>query len=267
MNTKLLAIFGVLLFTSIGCSSSEKLLSENFSNKIIIDGNQQDWNGKLKYLEDEKVALGFQNNNDYLYLCLVTSDKTTVMKIMSMGLTIWFKPVSDEQIIGLQYPQSMDKTGPRNLMGKNRNENGNSDFKMTINAMMENQGEFTLVDDEGKIIYASPIGSNSGYKLKVGGENRQFVYEAKVPIGNNNFAQVPINIFPDEKIIVEFETGEIDMEAIRKNMDAQSGMGQASGMRGSGRGSGGTMQGGRPMGQSRMGMERVNFNVELKLSK
>ncbi len=254
----------LVLILFFGCSSSELMLSGMKESKIIVDGNQNDWSGKLKYFEDERVAVGFQNDEENLYFCLVSSDKSNVMKILSLGLTVWFEPINGDQVLGLQYPKRMDKVSPKNLMGKNHNQAGNSDFEMTVTAMLQSQGEFAIVDEDEEIIYASPIGSNDGYIIKVGAENKQFVYEAKIPIGNNSQAQLPINIFPDEKFIIEFETGDVDMDEIRNN----GGMGQrGGGMQGGGQGMRGNMQGGGGRGNSRMGMERFKLNVEVKLAK
>lgn len=269
MNKMKFLVVGLSLLSLIGCSSTEMMLSNSTESKITVDGNQNDWNGKLKYFEDKRAAIGFQNDDDNLYFCLVSSDKSSVMKIMSMGLTVWFEPESGEQVLGLQYPKQMDKVGPQNLMGKNRNQNGSNDFETTINTMMQNQGEFLIVDEEEEIIYASPIGSNDGYEIKIGAVNQQFVYEAKIPIGNNNHAQIPINVFPDEKFTIEFETGEIDMEAMSKK-GGQGGMDQSGGggMQGGGQGLRGNMQsGGGRGGSSRMGMERFNLKVDVKLAK
>ena len=272
MNKKIILIIGLSLISFIGCSSSEMMISNSVEKEIVVDGNQEDWNGKLKYFEDERVAVGFQNDTDNIYFCLVSSDKSNAMKIMSLGLTVWFNPENGEQVIGLQYPKKMDRVAPQNLMGKNRNQNNNSDFEITINTMMQNQAVFDLVDEDGEIIYSVPLGGNDGFEIKVGAVNKQFVYEAKVPIGNNNQAQIPINIFPGENFTIEFETGEIDLDEMMKNGGIQQRMdqggGMSGGMQGGGRNSGG-MQGGRggQSGSSREGMERLSFDVEVKLSK
>jgi len=269
MNKRIVFIVGLSLISFIGCSSSELMLSSTTDSKIAVDGNHEDWNGKLKYYEDEKAAIGFQNDGENLYFCLVTSNKSNVMKIMSMGLTVWFEPENGDQTIGLQYPQKMANVAPQNLMGKNRSQNNNSDFEVTVNALMQNQGEFVLVDEDEEILYASPIGSSDGYEIKIGAVNQQFVYEAKIPIGNNSEAQMPINIFPNEKFTIEFKTGEIDMDAMRKSGGMQGGMGQGGGgLQGGGQGGRGNMQsGGGRGGSSRMGMERFRLDVEVKLSK
>jgi len=257
----------LIVITIVGCSSSEVLQSVATESKITIDGKHEDWDGKLKYYEDEEAALGFQNDEENLYFCLVTSNKSSVMKMMTLGLTIWFEPTNDEQIIGLQYPKKMDGNYLNDLKGKNRNKNNNSDFEMTVAAMMQHQGEFVLVDENYEILYASPIGSNDGYKIKVGAVNNQFVYEASIPIGNNSQAHMPINIFPKEKFTIEFETGEFDIEEMKKNGDMQAlGMGQGGRMQGGEQGGVGSMQSGGRGGSSRMGMERFRLDVVVKLA-
>ncbi len=263
MNKMKFFIVGLLFLSLIGCSSSEMMLSNSVESKIIVDGNQDDWKGRLKYFEDEQAAIGFQNDEDNLYFCLVTSNKSSVMKIMSMGLTVWFEPESGEEVLGLQYPKRMDKVATQNLMGKNRNQNGSSDFETSVNAMMQNQGEFIIIDEDEEIIYASPIGSNDGYEIKIGTVNQQFIYEAKIPIGNNGQAQMPMNIFPEEKFTIEFETGEINLEGRNSK-----GMQSTNMEQGGGQGLRGTMQGNRGRGgKSRMGLERFRLEVEVKLAK
>jgi hypothetical protein len=268
MNFKIIVVVLLSIIVFLGCSSSSKMVSNPKANNIVIDGKHDDWSGKLKYFEEKRAAVGFQNDNENLYFCLVTSDKANAMKIMALGLTVWFEQINDEQKIGLQYPKRIDKAVPKNIMGKNRSQNENTDFETSVKTMMQNQGEFSLVDEKSRIIYASPIGSNDGYEIKAGAVSQQFVYEAKIPIGNNNLAQMPINIFPDEKINIKFETGEIDLDEMKKNAGMQSDMDLTSERtRGAGQGGRqGGAHGGRPS-SSRMGLERFTLDVEVGLAK
>jgi len=266
---RLFIISTLFVISFLGCSSSELMLSNATTSKIVVDGNQHEWDGKLKYFKDAQAAIGFQNDEDNLYFCLITSNKSSVMKMMTLGLTVWFEPENGEQIIGLQYPKRMDRSDSESKMGKNRNHENSSDFEMTIDAMMQNQRDFFLIDEDEEILYASPIGSNDGFEIKVGVVNQQFIYEAKIPIGNNSQAQMPINVFPDEKITIRFETGGIDLEELTKNDGSQSSrVGQDNvGMYGGGQGGRGTMQSGSLGSVSRMGMERFRLDIELKLAK
>lgn len=267
MNIQIISIVILLIFGFIGCSSSELMISDSISD-ITIDGNQEDWSGKLKYFRDERIAIGFQNDDENLYICLVTSDRANAMKIMTLGLTVWFNPENGEQEIGVQYPKKMDDASSRRSMELNKNNQPHIDFKATVNTMMQYQGEYLLIDDNEEIFYAAPLGTNDGFEIKVGAMNEQFVYEAKVPIGNNSQAQIPINVFPNEKVAVRFETGEIDKNEMREGGGMKPGKGNGS------EDMSGGMQGGGPPGGmrgdhggSRPGMERLNFDVEVKLSK
>lgn len=262
MNFKNVVITGLFLISFIGCSSSELMLSSAAEKGIVIDGNQEEWSGKLKFIENERAAVGFQNDDENLYICFVSADKSSVMKILSLGLTVWFQPENGEQMVGLQFPKQMDKVAPRSLMGKNREQDEKTDFEVTVKTMMQNQGEYSIVNEDEQILFASPLGSNTGYQIKIGAQNQQFVYEAKIPIGNNNLAQIPINVFPNEKIKIGFVSGEIDADEMKNDAPMDSEISD-------GRGSRDGMGGGRSSGAGqprRGGIKRLNFDVEVKLA-
>lgn len=267
MNVKIISIISLFILSFVGCSSSELMVSSSVSN-ITIDGNHEDWSGKLKYFEDEKVAIGFQNDDKNLYFCLVTSDRANAMKIMAFGLTVWFEPENGEQEIGLQYPKRIDGAYTRSLKGMNRHNEQNSNFEAIVNSMMLYQGEYFLIDEDEEIFYAAPLGSNDGFDLKLDAVNQQFIYEAKIPLGNNSLAQFPINIFSNENVTIRFETGEIDLDEIRKSGSRQPGMGKGGGdMSGRMQGRGGSGGMSEDPGGSRSGMKRLSFDLEVKLSK
>ncbi|MBU1116961.1 MAG: hypothetical protein KKE09_17695 [Bacteroidetes bacterium] len=264
MNIKIVIASGLFLLSFIGCSSSEMIQSSAVETGIVVDGNQDEWSGKLKFIENERAAVGFQNDDENLYICFVSADKAGVMKILSLGLTVWFQPENGEQMVGLQFPKRMDKVAPRSLMGKNREQNEKTDFEVTVKTMMQNQGEYSIVNEDEEILFASPLGSNDGYQIKIGVQNHQFVYEAKIPIGNNNLAQIPINVFPSEKIKIGFVSGEFDKDEMKNDepMDSEisDGQGSHNGM-GGGHGNGAGKQ-----GLNRTGIKRLNFDVEVKLA-
>ena len=83
-------IFGILFIPLInGCSSAINIQSTSNDKQIVVDGNQQDW-GSLSFIKNENIGFGFRNDKDNLYLCVVTSDRTKIRKILS-GLTVWLK--------------------------------------------------------------------------------------------------------------------------------------------------------------------------------
>ncbi len=257
MKTKIIGFAILFVFGFFGCSSTEIIQSNLLQNSIVVDGNQDDWNGKLKYFEEENIAVGFQNDDKNLYICLATANKANSMKMLSMGLTIWFQPENGGLKVGLQYPKQRTKTSPRNLMGKNRAQNEENDFDVSVKTLMQNQNEFSLINEDEEMIFVSPINSNNGYEIKIGTQNQQFVYEAKIPIGNNSLATMPIDIYPNEMVTILLESGKIDMESVRRNSETEGGM-QTGGGQGRGSGKGGGIN--RPEASS------LDLELEVKLA-
>ena len=85
MNLARLFFLPLILISLVGCSSSQLMVSSAKESKIVIDGNQDDWSGKLKYFEDERAAVGFQNDEENLYFCLVTADIANAKKNNGIG--------------------------------------------------------------------------------------------------------------------------------------------------------------------------------------
>lgn len=104
-------IFSTLLLS--GCGSTIDLTSSWKEREIIIDGNRSDWSGKTTYYEKHDISLGFRNDQDFLYLCVFTSNRSTQMQILSGGMTVWLDPEGNEnKQFGFRFPIG----GQRNMM-------------------------------------------------------------------------------------------------------------------------------------------------------
>ena len=109
-----------IIYLLSGCSNP---IIESFwlEDNITIDGYKNDWKGSLKYYEDEKVAIAVSNDEKYMFLCLTTSDKSKIMKILGTGFTVWFDPQdSDGETIGIQYPIKRGKNVNNDIINKRR---------------------------------------------------------------------------------------------------------------------------------------------------
>jgi hypothetical protein len=110
MDAKLLksiALFIILAFFA-GCSSMKEVPSAWNDNKINIDGNSDDWASDFYYFEDAKAIVGARNDNEYLYLCFIVNDETTINKVMSAGMTLWLNNKGNKnETVGIQYPIGM----------------------------------------------------------------------------------------------------------------------------------------------------------------
>lgn len=104
---KLSVFFTIILMSVLiltGCGSL-KLSSRWLNNEIKIDGRIQDWKDGLVYVEKKKVSFGLVNDDRFLYMCLVSGDRSVQMRIIRQGLNLWFDlRGGDNKVIGIKYP-------------------------------------------------------------------------------------------------------------------------------------------------------------------
>lgn len=263
MKQKFLYYLSIILISITGCSGPA-IISSWQNDEIKIDGSRQDWNGVLSFIEDEQVAVAMKNDDNYLYLCLTTSDRSKIMNIMQMGFTVWLDPLdSDGQTIGVQYPVKREKEPRPNMQtGDNKDESrGDLNNEKMFNNLKNRQNEILIVNEDNFPLTAIPTKNIEGIEAEVGSEMNQFIYELKVPLTNNKMSTLFVDALPGEKIKVTFETGEIQKP---ERNDSEMRGNSVSGMTGRG-GRGGRMRGG---GQDRMKEtnDPIDFNVEVKLS-
>jgi hypothetical protein len=125
-------ICALTCFIITGCGK-EILFSEYRSSEIAVDGQYTDWkNSASYYSEKEKVLINFSNDNDYLYICLVTRNLDIEGRLMESGLCVWFDPSDKKKRnFGVRFPIGMrvmgmsmeeDDKGPREWRGEGDKE-------------------------------------------------------------------------------------------------------------------------------------------------
>lgn len=88
-----------------------------------VDGNREDWNGRLLVDEDEDVLWGFVSDGDYLYVTLVAKQQEHVQQIAMSGLTVWFDPTGKgktKTAVGIRFPAMPDAFGEGRPSGGSR---------------------------------------------------------------------------------------------------------------------------------------------------
>jgi hypothetical protein len=249
--------FFVLIFF-FGCSSTPELISTT-GNNIVIDGNDSDWGANLKYLPDEKVAVGVSNDDNYFYLCLTTSDLSKVMPMFGAGFTVWLENEKNDSTLGIRYPlhnivnEARVMTNPEAVREKGRG--------MLLKKLMSDQDEIRILNKDNFPVTAISTSDSSGITARIGYNNDQFVYELRVPLNNNDNNKYCLSAIPGEKLSVKFETEKPE----RKNFGGRRGGGMM-GQGGMGREfGGGGYRGGNPEGGERMSFEPIDFSVEVTL--
>ena len=212
----LLPLFAALIFTFVGCGDTE-LTSKWRNQNITIDGNDNDWGNSLVMMDKLNALVGVQNDNNNLYLCLVTSNNDLQMKILRMGLTVWIdRTGSDDKKFGIRFPLGFrgmnagDFQRDRSNMQEGERPNQDEIKERIIN----NQREMEVVGPDNEAIRVN-LSELHGIQLKIGMKEGRMVYEMQIPLSFKNGANYAINADTGSTISVGLETG--TFEARRNN--------------------------------------------------
>lgn len=263
-----LAICTGLIFF-YGCSGASKVESSFNNNEIKIDGNQSDWTGKLQTIKDDNVAYAFKNDGQNLYMCLVTSDATKAMRILTMGLTVWLNPGNSKDEIGVKFPMRPEQGEMRaSGMRLPPDSSGIRGREQRIRNLISKQELLQVINKDDLPLYTSEIAAASDFQAKMSYEKDQFVYELKVPIESNKNAQTDLKAQPGDEVEVKVETGKFEIPQRAGGMRMGGGEGGMRPPRGEGgqRGTGGR-QGGGERGGFRRDFKPIEYNFDVKLSK
>jgi hypothetical protein len=102
-----LSIF-LLCILSAGCERPN-LYSYRKDREIVIDGKYTDWGNYISYYsEKEKLIVNLANDDEYLYICLISRSRRVETQIMESGLQLWFDPEAGQRkIFGIRFPIGM----------------------------------------------------------------------------------------------------------------------------------------------------------------
>lgn len=276
-----LLFFTAALITS-GCSGGISVLSLPSGENTVIDGNTSEWNN-LTSIKNEKLAIGFRNDKDYLYIAMVTNDRSKIMKIITGGLEVWLEPGDSDSKIGIRYPERPDPSDMMRFREQNRNTPENGDNPPPPDLGMQNT--ITILSEDGTELKQFPADGNT-YKSKITINRESFSYELRVPIGANISSPDGLKINNDDNINVEFITGDFNRDMMRRRsgdgtmMPPPDGGGSMGGGPGGGSGGPGGPGGGpgspgggpgghRGPGGGPMSQKTgpLNYTFEVKLSK
>lgn len=232
--------FVVVLFSVIlsGCGSSSELSSSWRNTDVVIDGLATEWGPYLTNLKDTHVSLGVQNDQDFMYVCLMSSDEQFRRQMMARGLTVWIE--GEEGKIGVHYPIGFLKKGSLPARDESEAE------KERIDNVSPTEMEILGPGKDDRNLFSTL--EAPGITAKLGAPDGPFVYELKIPLRKSNVQAYAVGAGTASTVKLTVETGKFD-EGVRP----RGGMGEGTrggGMkpRGGGGGRGGRMPGGEGSG-------------------
>ena len=221
--------------------------SELCTRKIVIDGDNNDWNGIPAYVDKNNVlAVSVCHDDEYIYVCLLTWDPQTQRQIIGGGLTVWFdRTGSDDKTFGINFPLGRYAGEPsQRIDDRNR-----KDFDTSKQITNQFVSEMEIIGPKETDRYLLPFTNNEGIQAKIGRvDGGEMVYELQVPLKKTT--EHPNAIQPKNNYIgLGFETGEMTGFGKRSGesdgSDSQPQGGTGRGHRGGGYSGGGRMhQGG-----------------------
>ena len=253
----------IYLVFVIGCSGSALISSWNV-NDIIIDGSREEWGEKIHYVEEEKMAISVKNDNNYLYICLATSERSKMLKILQSGLTVWLDPLnSDGRTLGIKYPISQIRDPNEEMEMRKMQNNSREEFgiEKIFEKFKEKQNEILIVNEDNFPLSAISINNEVGVKVALGFEMKQLVYELRVPLANHEGSNILVDAIPGEEIEVTFESNEMKREEPQNRMGSMSGKGMKRNRRGEFRGGNQNRA-----SNNKVMREPINFNINVMLS-
>lgn len=255
---KFLFVVVLILAAFLQSCGGYELTSKYTEEPVVIDGNINDWNGRLNYIEEEQAAVGIANDNNFLYVCYTTANRNNILKILRMGFTVWFFP-ENGKTIGFQYP--LKSSTNSNFLKRSRQAKADQ-MKLLLQRTLKNNNEYRIVNEKSFPLITYGVKENNDIQVAMKYRNSKFVYELKLPLNGTKGNYDAIQSKPGEHLKLVFESGEFTKGDF-------AGSSQRNGLTGGRAGShrGGGRIGSTPMkGNAAAMSSQIDFSVEIDLA-
>ena len=202
-----LFLFGTAAVIALCAGCGEKTFTSEWSDRgIIVDGIYSDWTGPMSYLDKQSMFVGVRNDGEYLYMLVKTVDLRAQIKVLRLGLTLWFGP--DRKgggRLGIRYPIGIEDHGiPQFGAEPLREPTAEQREKLA-----ESLGEMEILGPGQEKWTSVARTDSSGIQVAVRDTSECIVYELRVPLKGKDGSSWAVNAAPGARIIVEAETGDI----------------------------------------------------------
>lgn len=199
-----------------GCGRDMALDSRWPARALVVDGDDSDWERGRYSFQDVPITVGVANDDQFLYVALISSDHQLQMQVLMRGLELWLDPWGGQKsYFGVRFPGVLGNRTSRADSGDDVSgewqEGGNSaDFgrgrwsrdsmdpervEGMFSRLQESRQVFVLdaPDEEG-----SPLTPRATDPLQVrlGYDRGRMVYEARVPLDYAGHPHYQIRLGP-----------------------------------------------------------------------
>jgi hypothetical protein len=230
----------VFMIFQVGCGSYQ-LNSQWLDREITIDGNADEWLGAKYYFEEDQVAVGFFNDETYLYMGLMAENPMLLGQIMRQGLTLWIDPMGKKnKYFGIRFPIA----GPDRQGNPPTEEMGELNRVELQNRIAQSLKELEIIGPGENQAERLPLSGITGMEIAVNPSAGTLVYELKIPLAADDNNIYAVGAVPGDKISIGMLSPKLDFQASSRRRP-----GGMSGTRGIGGRRPGGMAGGRLPGR------------------
>ena len=253
------SIAAMLVLFLQGCGSSMQLTSKWSEHKIQIDGDLKEWSDSTLFVQKDDIRCGVMNDNEFLYVCVISSKPNLGRQVMFRGMTVWFDPNGGEKkTLGIRFPIGM---GGRDIMTRpeadERDQRGNGVETMGRQAL----NEFEYVGPTDMDLQRVSRLQGQGVEMHLTTTPDRFVYQLRIPLAYSSAHPYSVESRPGAPIGVGFETNTPQRPGPAAGGGEGRGDGGRGGQPGMGGGRGGRMPGGAGPGGARPEMANVSFSI------
>ena len=233
----------------VAACKSVELASPWVDEEVVVDGVNDEWIGATTYFEKQDVNVGLLNDDEFLYVSLVTSGPVGRLA-MAAGLTVWFDPSGGkDEWYGIGFPvppepndRSGGGRGGRGGRGRDARAGGRGGGRSgTGGSRPGDRLRQVELEGPGELSRRRlPLPVGGGLEVAIRRNGPTFVYELKVALARNDDYRMGLGVEPGSEIGVSFVTGEMGGQGRgRGGFGGGFGGGGGRGGGGGGRGGGG----------------------------
>jgi hypothetical protein len=191
-----------------GCRTFNTFSTESrpLDHQVIVDGKTDDWRGDLFVAEGERIELGFLNDRENLYICLLTTDNFVRAQILTQGLTVWFDPKGKtDKVFGIKFPVGLPPGERKMPLGDNPE---GPDLENLPKVPMT---EMEIIRSEKEPVQKLNVAEAQGIEVKVVPSSGLIVYELKIPLVKTEQHPIAVGVEPGKTVGIGFETPKFDL--------------------------------------------------------
>ncbi|HEX9510342.1 MAG TPA: hypothetical protein VF939_07655 [Puia sp.] len=181
-------LYGAALCT--GCTHKMAPDGHYQETPVMADGNTGDWSLPLRF-SNESYALQYNvtNDNRNIYVCILSRDEATQLRMLRAGMTIYFDPKGDKnKAIGLHFPlRKQPEPDPERARNRNGDPIANNDSKAQKEELLLQSDFYGTTGfsgiENGQFGVADPK-SPFQVAMKLNNQDSVLVYEVIIPEKN-----------------------------------------------------------------------------------